>query len=213
MKEEILTPPAQHDLPGVDNPMKGYVELSVLSRLLDMSDRNVQYLAKDGIIPQTVNGQYHLVNSIHGYIRKLRNEAAGRAKSTERETLEMRQLSARVIVEEIEAAKAQGRVIDTETIIKEWENLLVTFKTRSRLIARTTGQEISDAAMAVFLDFLKNNLTTDLATDLTHKASEELSGNIIHKTESLIAKEVDEVLNELSQYDPAKHISAETITP
>lgn len=195
--------PQQH-LPGVEDPMKGYVTLANLSRLLDMSDRNVQYLAKDGIIPPPVSGQYHFVNSLHGYIKRLRAEAAGRAKSAERETLEIRQLTARVIIEEVEAAKVSGNVIDTETVLKEWENLLVTYKTRSRLIPRKTGQEIADSAMAAFLDFLKENMSAEDLDHLSHKVAEEIPVDLLHKTEGIIVKEIDEALNELSKYDPAQ---------
>lgn len=199
---DIFGADQQQGLPGVDNPMREYVPLSDLAQLLDMSARNLQYLAKDGVIPQSVNGLYHYEKSIQGYIRKLREEAAGRAKSNERESLELRRLAAKVTLEELDAAKASGSVIDSMTVIKEWENLLMTYKTRSRLIPRNTGQEISDTAMSLFLAFLKNHLEEEAADALMHTAAEEISQAILHKAESIISAQVDEALNELSQYNP-----------
>lgn len=52
--------------------------VATISKLLILSDRRVQQLAKDGIIPQPVDGKYDLAGCIQGYIRFSReNETKG----------------------------------------------------------------------------------------------------------------------------------------
>lgn len=47
-----------------------------ISKILDMSPRRVQQLAKAGIIPRSRRGNYDFVPSIQAYIRYLRAELA-----------------------------------------------------------------------------------------------------------------------------------------
>ena len=39
-----------------------------ISKLLKLTERRVQQLAKDGIIPKAERGKYDLVSSVHGYV-------------------------------------------------------------------------------------------------------------------------------------------------
>lgn len=52
--------------------------VSAVARLLDVTERQVYELARDGTIPRAQRGRYDLVACVRAYIRHLREVAAGR---------------------------------------------------------------------------------------------------------------------------------------
>lgn len=53
--------------------------VAAVARLLDLTERAVHQLAKAGLIPRASRGLYDLLACNHAYIRRLREQAAGRA--------------------------------------------------------------------------------------------------------------------------------------
>ena len=49
--------------------------LAVIAKLLDLSERRVQQLSREGVIPKATRGQYDLIGSVRGYVRYLRDQA------------------------------------------------------------------------------------------------------------------------------------------
>ena len=49
--------------------------IGVIARLLDLSERRVQQLSREGVIPKAERGQYDLIGSVRGYVRYLRDQA------------------------------------------------------------------------------------------------------------------------------------------
>ena len=47
--------------------------IGVIARLLDLSERRVQQLSREGVIPKAERGQYDLIGSVRGYVRYLRD--------------------------------------------------------------------------------------------------------------------------------------------
>jgi phage terminase Nu1 subunit (DNA packaging protein) len=52
--------------------------IGVIARLLDLSERRVQQLSREGVIPRAERGQYDLIGSVRGYVRYLRDQALRR---------------------------------------------------------------------------------------------------------------------------------------
>jgi hypothetical protein len=50
--------------------------IAVIARLLDLSERRVQQLSRDGVIPKAERGQYDLVGAVRGYVVYGRPRAA-----------------------------------------------------------------------------------------------------------------------------------------
>ena len=48
--------------------------IGVIARLLDLSERRVQQLSREGVIPKAERGQYDLIGSVRGYVRYLRDQ-------------------------------------------------------------------------------------------------------------------------------------------
>jgi phage terminase Nu1 subunit (DNA packaging protein) len=49
--------------------------IGVIARLLDLSERRIQQLSRDGVIPKTERGQYDLVAAVRGFVAYLRDLA------------------------------------------------------------------------------------------------------------------------------------------
>jgi hypothetical protein len=90
--------------------------IGVIARLLDLSERRVQQLSREGVIPKAERGQYDLIGSVRGYVRYLRDHAlkaqAGRQTMNARASsgrgrpaeMEAEESAAPVAAEQIEAA-------------------------------------------------------------------------------------------------------------
>jgi len=49
--------------------------VAVMAKLLDLSERRIQQLSREGIIPKSQRSRYELVGSVKGYIHYLRDLA------------------------------------------------------------------------------------------------------------------------------------------
>lgn len=56
----------------------GTQTVDVMARLLSLTPRRLQQLAKDGVIPKASRGRYELVPVVQGYVKYLQDIAAGK---------------------------------------------------------------------------------------------------------------------------------------
>jgi hypothetical protein len=49
--------------------------IAVIAKLLDLSERRIQQLGREGVIPKPERGQYDLVGAVRGYVNYLREQA------------------------------------------------------------------------------------------------------------------------------------------
>ena len=85
--------------------------IGVIARLLDLSERRVQQLSREGVIPKAERGQYDLIGSVRGYVRYLRDQATkAQAGAPDYAAERARFIRARADLAEMEAeAKRGGR--------------------------------------------------------------------------------------------------------
>ncbi len=113
--------------------------LAVIARLLDLTERRVQQLARDGVIPPSAQtgperGRYDPVGAVRGYVRFLREQAA-RAQSgvadfgAERARL----VRAKADRAEMEAARMRDELIPAPDIAQAWTEMVASM--RARLLA------------------------------------------------------------------------------
>ena len=55
------------------------VPVTHLSKIFNITDRRVQQLASDGIIPKAERGQYPFIEAVQGYIKFLQERAFGKS--------------------------------------------------------------------------------------------------------------------------------------
>lgn len=107
--------------------------IAVIARLLDLTERRVQQLSRDGVIPRAERGRYDLVGAVRGYVRYLREQAA-RAQSgavdfgAERARL----VKAKADLAEMEAEARRGDLLPASQVEEAW--IAVLARLRSRLL-------------------------------------------------------------------------------
>ena len=77
-----------------------------VARLLDVTPRWLQQMARDGVVPLPERGRYDTVGCIRGYIRFLRGEMGERLEAKQRREAAMADRA------ELDVVKAKGEVIE-----------------------------------------------------------------------------------------------------
>jgi len=98
--------------------------IEAIAKLLKLSERRVQQLAKDNIIPKAERGKYDLVSSVHGYIDFLKAKAGGDFTAEEVLKNKNKLLKAKAEIAEIEKKKATGELIPKEEVKRTWLELV-----------------------------------------------------------------------------------------
>ncbi len=105
--------------------------IAVIAKLLDLSERRVQQLSREGVIPRAERGQYDLVGSVRGYVRYLRDQAAkAQAGAPDCASERARFIKARADLAEMEAEERRGALIAAEEIEAAWIAALALLRTR-----------------------------------------------------------------------------------
>ena len=87
--------------------------IGVIARLLDLSERRVQQLSREGVIPKAERGQYDLIGSVRGYVRYLRDQALkAQAGAPDYAAERARFIRARADLAEMEAEEKQNALFD-----------------------------------------------------------------------------------------------------
>ena len=98
--------------------------IEAIAKLLKLSERRVQQLAKDNIIPKAERGKYDLVSSVHGYVDFLKAKAGGDFTAEEVLKNKNKLLKAKAEIAEIERMKATGELIQKEEVKSTWLELI-----------------------------------------------------------------------------------------
>lgn len=105
--------------------------IAVIAKLLDLSERRVQQLGRDGVIPKPERGQYDLVGAVRGYVRFLREQAARNGGGTaDFGTERVRLIKAKADLAEMEAAAMRGDLVAAEAVEQAWTAVLALLKQR-----------------------------------------------------------------------------------
>ena len=98
--------------------------IEAIAKLLKLSERRVQQLAKDNIIPKAERGKYDLVSSVHGYVDFLKAKAGGDFTAEEVLKNKNKLLKAKAEIAEIEKQRATGELIPKEEVKRTWLELV-----------------------------------------------------------------------------------------
>jgi phage terminase Nu1 subunit (DNA packaging protein) len=105
--------------------------LAVIAKLLDLSERRVQQLSREGVIPKATRGQYDLIGSVRGYVRYLRDQAvSAQAGAPDYAAERARYIRARADLAEMEASQRRGALIAADDIEVAWIKVLALLRTR-----------------------------------------------------------------------------------
>lgn len=152
--------------------------VSTISKLLLLTDRRVQQLVKDGVIPKTEHGRYELAPAVQGYIRYLQDRTIGNAAAPADYHLEKSRLTRlQADKAEMEVMELSGELVKVEDVVSEWESQLMDMKGKLLSIPSklaTLISEIDNPAEAQDLmdTYIRESLQelSDYAGDRRHQA-------------------------------------------
>jgi phage terminase Nu1 subunit (DNA packaging protein) len=105
--------------------------ISVISSLLDISERRVQQLSKAGVIPKAARGRYELIGSVRGYIRHLRDlNLKGEAGNADYGTERARLVKAKADLAEMEASQMRGDLLSAPDVKVAWTEIVALMRAR-----------------------------------------------------------------------------------
>ena len=98
--------------------------ITAIAKLLRLTERRVQQLAKDDIIPKAERGKYDLISSVHGYIDFLKAKAGGDFTAEDVIKNKNKLMKAKAEIAEIEKMKATGELIPKQEVKNTWLELI-----------------------------------------------------------------------------------------
>ena len=148
---------------------------SFYAKLFDLTERRIQQLAKDGIIPKAARGKYPLIGTIKAYVKYLQERAlGGQAPEGDLQTEKIRLTKASADKVELEVAILDGSVIPAEIVEA----------VQSRMIAATRARLLS--------------VPSKVSPQIMYLS--ELAA-----VESKVRESIYEALTELSEFKPADY--------
>ncbi len=122
--------------------------VSTIAKLLMLTERRVQQLTADGVIPKPERGRYELIPAVQGYIKYLRARTLGADALDEAPDMvsdKARLLKAKADLGVLEVDKARGVLLPVDDVVAGWQ--LAIGRTRALLL----GIPTSAASMIVLL--------------------------------------------------------------
>lgn len=107
--------------------------VSTISKLLLLTDRRVQQLAKEGVLPKGDRGRYELVPVVQAYIKYLKDRAIGADMPGDEGDHKRRLLKARADIAEMEAERLAGDLVPVDQVEKTWVE--ITSRVRQRMLS------------------------------------------------------------------------------
>jgi phage terminase Nu1 subunit (DNA packaging protein) len=119
--------------------------IGVIAKLLDLSERRVQQLSREGVIPKAERGQYDLIGSVRGYVRYLREQAArAQAGAPDYAAERARFIRARADLSEMEAEEKRRSLIAADQIEAAWIAVLALLRTRLLALPDRLAPQVFD---------------------------------------------------------------------
>lgn len=113
----------------------GTYPISVIAKLLLLTERRIQQLTKEGHLPKGERGKYELVPVVQAYVRYLRDRAiAGDAAGGEMDD-KRRLAKARADIAEFEAQRLAHELVPVEEVEKQWTEITARFRARALGVA------------------------------------------------------------------------------
>jgi phage terminase Nu1 subunit (DNA packaging protein) len=152
-----------------------------IAKLLMLTPRRVQQLAKEGIISKSERGRYELGPAVQGYIRYLQARAVGNvenAGSIDYHVEKARKTKFEADIAEVEASKRRGDAIDAIEVKRAWQLILGEIRanllgsTPQRIASRIVGLEGEAQIKRIIRDEIALAMAAAADTDV-----QELFGN------------------------------------
>lgn len=152
--------------------------VTTIAKLLMISERRVQQLTKEGVIPKAERGRYELAPSVQGYVKYLQERAIGKELgSIDYNTEKARLVKLQADKAELEVDAMNGTLISKEDVLDAWTSMLVDMKTKILTIPAMVSSVVAvEDQPGVVQDILDKSLR-DALRDLSEYEQRASKGN------------------------------------
>lgn len=101
--------------------------VATIAKLLLLSERRIQQLTKEGVIPKAERGRYELAPAVQGYVRYLQERVAGSMPAggeIDYHKEKARKTRAEADIAEMDAALRKGATVDLEEVRLGWQKII-----------------------------------------------------------------------------------------
>lgn len=102
--------------------------IGTICKMLDLTDRRVQQLSKEGILPKTEKGKYDLVGCVRGYVHYLRDRSLGKDSDLDGFQWRDRKLKAEALKAEMELDEMRKVLVPVEKVENYLDKLFTAIK-------------------------------------------------------------------------------------
>jgi phage terminase Nu1 subunit (DNA packaging protein) len=119
--------------------------VGTIAALFDLTERRVQQLSAEGVIPRNSHGRYEIGLAVRGYVRYLRERAVkgDPAGADDVGASRAKLLNARARLATLEADQFEGQLLRRSDVEKVWGSIISNVRTRLLAIPQSTAQAIS----------------------------------------------------------------------
>lgn len=149
--------------------------VTTIAKLFGLTERRVQQLAQEGIIPKPEKNQYELVGSVRSYIDYLQQRAFGKGAVPQDTHLERaRLLKAQADMAEIELAERTGSLVTVERVEADWTDMVAACRAKMLGIPTKTAYQIAHLENPQEIEkFLKRTIYEALAEMAAYETDED----------------------------------------
>jgi len=157
---------------GAGNPT---YPVATISKLLLLSERRIQQLSKEGVIPKAEHGRYELAPTVQGYVRYLQERVAGSVPAVgeiDYHKEKARKTRAEADMAEMDADLRKGSAIDAAEVKRGWQLILGEVRanllgnTPARIAARIVGMKNDADLRRVISDEIRLAMRAASETDV-----------------------------------------------
>lgn len=151
--------------------------VATIAKLLMISERRVQQLSQEGVIPKAERGRYELAPAVQGYIRFLQERSLrSDAQPIDYHAEKARLTRAQADTAEIELARARAEVVNVAQVERNLANLFAEVRTNlrnipARVASTVTGQPDERAVKRLLLGEIDLALDALAASDVVVEPS------------------------------------------
>lgn len=147
--------------------MSATYPVATIAKLLMLTERRVQQLAAEGVIPRAEKGRYELAPAVQGYIKFLHDRMHGnnsQVADLDYHAEKARKTKAEADLVELTAAKRKGELIEAADVDREAQAVMLQIRARmlavpDRVTPRVVGETDERAVKAAIADEIEQALT------------------------------------------------------
>lgn len=146
--------------------------VGTIAKLLLLTERRVQQLTKDGVIPRSERGRYELVPAVQGYVKYLQERSHGSSGAPADYHLEKARLvKLQADRAETELAELRGELVSASDVADAWAQMLSTIKMRILAIPSKSAKQLAIETDPAVVQELQHDMLCDVLMELSEYGS------------------------------------------